>query len=64
MLTGVEWRTTRPHYAIAFGEFSMACPEVITEDMTCVGPSEGVMELDGVIVEVLPPSQEEVENGG
>ncbi|CCC07588.1 hypothetical protein SMACR_06789 [Sordaria macrospora] len=56
--------TPRPQYAIGFAEFHMACPEVITEDMTCVGPSEGVMELDGVIVEAPPPSQEEDESSG
>lgn len=39
----------------------MACPEVITEDVTCVGPAEGMMELDGAIVEAPPPSQEEEE---
>ncbi|KAK3396903.1 hypothetical protein B0T20DRAFT_245130 [Sordaria brevicollis] len=55
--------TPRPQYAIGSGEFHLTCPEVITEDMTCVGPLEGAMELDAVIVEVPPPPQEEDEDG-
>ncbi|KAK3311890.1 hypothetical protein B0H66DRAFT_102025 [Apodospora peruviana] len=51
-----------PSFVQGSGEFELACPEEVTEDMTCTGLTTGSLLVTGAVVTPIPEPPEIIED--